>query len=1175
MQKMRIFSVFDIIRLPKAVFVRRVSKYSDTDAGLAYDNAMSFAVQLGRLFREYQTSSGQLSAGERRAGIRSLVDMGATYQNLFSENWDQFCAEGAMAAIDSPPAYLSRLYNFVAEIEQLTAPDEGKPDNRALLEKRRPDLKDMIIDKHSTFTPVPMLDIVIETLSKSVRQYLDTTPDKDKSLYEVMAARRYPFTFPYNLHHQQCLLGLADKKLLPGELNYRISQTLPLSQQADNQFGAGSGTSTDAQCLLSGLSPQQQQLLIEPPLFTTFYVGRDELNQGWKGPNTSAILPLNFWRLAYFVPAAQPAITSVTPPAEVTSIPYTGTNVALTQFSKTGVSDLPVSLNLNSTNTLIPTNLWLVNHLHAASPEPRVGLSIKAAATLPTDKEGYSASFYIVTAPHDPTGMTQLAAVRQSFTLTLDAAYHFTEAQQGFFQQSFGVQAYSPHVSPLTELPTFQHHTGLNGEQAEMLLSRRTYSVRLSPNVLSTNEKQSGTPVPPPNGEKVLPYPHPSHYGARYVNGAGSDNYDSLDEPTAASIQMDKYDNDMDLVQRSIGGATTWHITKTSPDRLDRLQRMVRLQAWFKIPFQQLDTLVSSVMRAEGLNNPELALNTNTLRALGVYQYLNNKYGIEAEPFAAFFHDLAPYSSGKKDSLFDQVFNHVKLFDRLLTLDQTAFTVDNPDAAAQKTLLQLCAGLGLEPTEDSLLLLVRQTLKDWKVLKRDLQTVSSVYRQARIARLFGLSVSDTLGLAHLLGGDAYRTSLSTGQLAPRIGDTSTTPDVLDVLMQMDWAVGWLKDCQQSVAQVRHLLGLDIDATLLSPELLSHLVTFLQATPASVVTAQALHALDLPTHEDPAVHKAVPGPAIDWFKVLLDEKGAPTKEPLIDARGLVVELPLEDANDPLEPLNKRLTVVVGRLKLEAPGLKAHVVDTLLHFVAKALDRQSSLVSSLLHDTQKLPKERTLAVLAWAGTSVCKLLNEALNAGDAPTEALTTLYLKLARHALACQQLRISNSALTLFQLNNAWLGSSDYADATTQPSLAQLYLLERFGHWHRNQSQSEDVLLGYFNLANPTAERLKNNALRQVASENANTALARLLNWDVKQVTALTATLTHKRATTMGQVDWVLRCQAVSHSSGLATEELLHTTSVTAQSAFDDWKRAGEAIIAASYPVDDTHAAIED
>ncbi|WP_163019101.1 hypothetical protein, partial [Pseudomonas viridiflava] len=81
-------------------------------------------------------------------------------------------------------------------------------------------------------------------------------------------------------------------------------------------------------------------------------------------------------------------------------------------------------------------------------------------------------------------------------------------------------------------------------------------------------------------------------------------------------------------------------LVNTSVDRFDRLQRMIRLQRWTGIPFTALDTLVMAVVRSEGAVNPQMVLTVNTLRALGTYRYLNKRYGLAPDEFAAFVHQM-------------------------------------------------------------------------------------------------------------------------------------------------------------------------------------------------------------------------------------------------------------------------------------------------------------------------------------------------------------------------------------------------------------------------------------------------------------------------------------------------------------------------------------------------------
>ncbi|VVN22969.1 Tc toxin subunit A [Pseudomonas fluorescens] len=812
MQEMGFTSVFDIIRLARPAFARQLAEHSDADAGLAYDNAMAYAALIARLYREYKTSSGTFQSLATRSGIRALVP-GPTFPNLFKENWDEFCKVGAIAAVDSPVAYLSALRVFIQQLE-----DTSEDSNRILLDKRRPDLKALLITQESTFTPRPMLEIVNDVLGSNLRSYLNGIPaDRRKPTTQVLAERRYPFELPYNFHHHQCQLGLSANKPRLGELNYRASRLLPIEQAASNRYGEVQNPVLQAQRLLSGLSPQQQALLIEPSLFSNFYLTRNDLTKGWKSAGTTYLNPHHALTTCWLLPLEQPDLGVVIPQANIPTTYPESKNVAPVTFRKLAQTETASiafsSININETDSDQLINRWrnALSNLYVTN--------LQAEGELPeASEQGFTARFSLFTGAGPGTNDVHVKLAKQTFTLTLDEQYSLTDPEKAFFKQSYGLEiSESSPLWHMVDLNDFMQRTGLHAEQVEMLLSRRTYSVRLSVHCPSLNRQHAGVTIPGITG-KVVPFPHASHYGACYVNGTGtgSDLYDSQIAPTPESIVRDQFDNAMGLEQAGQGDAKYWYLTKTSLNRFDRLQRMIRLQRWTGIPFPKLDTLVICAIRAEGEGNLGMEFNDNTLRALGVYRYLNQRYGIDPQEFAALMHDLTPYASGKEVPLFDQVFNRVQLFDTPLILDQTPISLTATDPATQKTLLQLCAGLGLQPTEESLLLIARQTERHLTTLKRDLPTVSSIYRQARIAQLFGLSVADLLTLAGLLGGLAYKSSLASGHLNPPTqpaipGDPGTpevphVPDILDVLMQLDWAVDWLKDSQQTVAQLQARLG---------------------------------------------------------------------------------------------------------------------------------------------------------------------------------------------------------------------------------------------------------------------------------------------------------------------------------------------------------------------------------
>ncbi|WP_454845207.1 Tc toxin subunit A [Pseudomonas farris] len=822
MQTMKIESVFDIAHMTQEQFARELARHSDANAQQAYDNAVSYARQISRLYLEHQVSSGDAKRRVRRNADSESKSVPATYQTLFNENWEHFCHEGDIASIDSPVAYLRALYLFAGQLENSSQQPE-----QILLEKRRPDLKALMLDHQSAFVPRPMLNIVNDTLSSQIQNHLKDT-NNSKSVHEVLASEHYPFSLPYDLHHQQCLLGLGADKPGLGELNYRVSLKLPFSQVEKDLKSR-----VNAQRHLSGLSPEQQRLLITK----------------------------------------------------------------------------------------------------------------------------------------------------------LD-----TDANVDTLKKAYGIE----NTERLGELEFFKERTGVTTEQLQQVLAQGKHSPRASANS-------------PPSAH--------ANYGASYVNGPISE-------------QKSK-----GVLKIAITENKTKEITNRSRTRFHRLQQMIRLQRWTGIPFAELDTLIVNAVHSEG--GKSMTLNTNTLRTLGVYRYLNQRHGILPEEFASFLHDMPTSACGDRTPLFDQVFNRTGLLDSPLQKKQTAALVTTD----LETFSYLSAGLGLSFTQDSLLLLAQQTEK-YASLKHDLSSVSSLYRQARIARMFGLSPADSTSLARLLGGDKFSELLVTGALS---NPSEPTTDILDVLMAMDWAVDWLRQSNFDVPQL-------------------------------------------------------------------------TRQ--FDAKN---DLPLS------QNLEKRLETI--RADENPP-----------------FDQQRQ-VESLLHDIADVSADYVPCVMKLAGTSTTMFFADIKNLH--PGTMPRTLAKVLAA-VEACKGLHLNSSTLQALMNNTTWLAPDNSGTLTPQT----LYLLERFSHCARRQTNSEESLLHYLHLAN--------QSVPQNLSNSANQLLADLLNWKIDEVNCLTQSLPHKRAQSMEAVDWIMRCQACCESTGLSADLLLKATALTSDSMASEWKTVGEALIAARH-----------
>ncbi|WP_258041229.1 Tc toxin subunit A [Pseudomonas syringae] len=948
MEKLNIHSVFDIVRRSKSAFVHELSRISDADAALAYENARCYATQIVRLYRNQLLSSGRPQPVTRRTGVRSLVDIGPSFPNLFKENWDLFCKVGAIEAKDSPVAYLTSLYRFA--LEQL----EGSvaEDSRIKLHDRRPDLKGLLIDQQSTFTPIPTLHIVNQVLSKAINAYVDTVPgDKGKSIYQLVAEKQHPFQFPYNFHFQQISLGLAGKKPMLGELNYCVSLELPTTSRYGSDYGKVQHSSAIAQVLMSGAGPEQQAIVIEPAL-------------------------------------------------------------------------------------------------------------------------------------------SSLANADTSADLT-----------RQFFKTKYNVDYVDDASNPLNNLNVFLEKTGLDSDGVEALLAIGNHTAYASPNIRAAgNTADEDSPL------DASLTAIKARFGAGYVNGP-------TNQP-AMALNKDAYG--------------TERLVNTSVDRFDRLQRMIRLQRWTGIPFTALDTLVMAVIRSEGAVNLQMVLTVNTLRALGTYRYLNKRYGLAPDEFAAFVHLMPGEANDGRLPMFDRVFNNPALFDTPLVLDGSILDLDQDSSQHVKTRAQLSRALQLSSTHEGLRQLavdVRQLIGNAPTdFRLNLSMISSLYRQARIASMFGLTAAECRALIDLLGTLSFRKKVVSGQL------DDTEPDVLDILMQLDWAVTWLKASDRDIAALRRQLGWDITETIVTQELTVQLEQLTNDARQAVLKRDQLASLDLPSKDDQ-------NNTINWWTILDYD--------LIDGLGLVTTQPLHE--EPAVSIRRTLHERLSSTAIAEP-LASEVEARLETFVLNGYRNQHRLVEGLLLTLTGLPPDRCEPVIRWAGSDAGKFLGALLWHGGA-IQTLSTLI----RYSEVSQQLGLSARALRTFLISPRWL-HADFGFLLPL-SMNSLYLLDRYRNWRDNCGYPEETLLDYFKQANDTHRDNTQCAAR----------LASLTGWTSSEVLAANALLTgsDRIVTSMHEVDWLSRMHSASDVTGLSARQLLSATDLTATSTASHWKSAGEAVIAAN------------
>jgi hypothetical protein len=1122
MPRMGMSSVFDIIRQPKAEFTRQLRTLSDADGDLAYDNALCYATQIARSYREDVVSSGRdLPLIAPQTGVRALVDIGPSYPNLFKENWDQFCKVGAIEAMDGPVAYLGSLRRFAAEkIEGASTSPLRIP-----LAVRRPDLDALVIDEQSTYQSVPMLDLVNIVLSQGIAKY-QTEKGDARPIHQLLAEKKHPFVFPYHFAHQQVSLALDGDRPRLGEINYRLAGAPAASQAGAELFN------TAGQLALAGLNPALQTLVLAPSLFSHMYVGLGRLlDRKW--PYLPGLGALRYQRVgtAGFLLQAQPGVHSVTPAADRLITSSSSETLTTMVFSRPGEPDKHVPLTLCSQDG--PAAYFRpMNHSNLTAGNNSKALQIRYLGDESALRAAAGLECTVIIQGCSNINLeTWRSAAFQltqwSVTFTPEHDYALTPEQSLFFMDHYGLSVTRDSLNPLTAMNTFAQSTSLAGEQIEALLAVRTHGPIASPNYVTKNRAALADPTL---------FPASNHYGACYVNGMGG--------VDAGSVAYSYHHNAIGLVQ--FEGSQNWHLSNTSLERFDRLQRMIRLQKATGLAFAELDTLIISAIRSEADANPSQTINHNTLRTLGMFRYFNREYGINAHEFAALVYHVTPFASAGQTPLLDKVFNTPMLFGTPLVIDDEAFSVTATDALHQQTVAQLCAGLGTQPGLE-FERMVGDTLTAVPSLKRSLAVVSCLYRQARIAQMFGLSISDCWALTTLLGGSAYRGLVASGRLKALDAEGK---DILDVLMELDWAVRWLKSNKLTVTGLHGLLTHD-DQGVAPQGLLERLQQLAGDTRGSAVTPAAVAALGLP-------NKAT-GAVIDWHAEL--GRGA---QAIVDGVGLVKALPATLNNEDSEQLASRVHALVATLGLAA-GDVGPAQTTLTDFLLDTMTRQHRLVEGLLQEHIGLLPELAAWVARCAEVTPHQLLSRVYQAWpqaaepDEPKVANVLADLeRIGTCARAITWANTGSTALRTFVVNPTWLGTASLWPHT----LPTLHLLKAYASLFNTLGQPEERLLGYLQQANAQVSRRPGKRQLAVQSQTCNAALASLLGWSESEVAVLTALLPQQMAKTVAHIDWVRRAQALSLETGLDAATLLKACSLNADSPEADWQTVGQAAMAA-------------
>ncbi|WEK31605.1 MAG: Tc toxin subunit A [Candidatus Pseudomonas phytovorans] len=324
-------------------------------------------------------------------------------------------------------------------------------------------------------------------------------------------------------------------------------------------------------------------------------------------------------------------------------------------------------------------------------------------------------------------------------------------------------------TASLLDVETFGRRTGLSFEQILEMLA----VAGIDDNAAASYSLVRSSNAYRPAGKPVLDR---FHYGAAYINARRSTPLTIKDALPGAGIkpQLDSLDYDC----------------------LSRMYQMIHLQRALALPFNDVDLLLTSILRAEGqVGNWHLT--PSTLRAIGVFRYLNEAYGISAEQFAALVCEVSPFAVGEQVPMLDRVLDGpgAGQLDTLnpLILDDRAFDPADGEDGQFKVVPALAKALGVDEQATRVYLAQVKQAQGLETLSVSLALLSALYRLSRLYRLFQRSAREASALIALLatsGADVLAQLAGT----PLISDARGS-DVLDTLVALGNLDQWLRQQQ--------------------------------------------------------------------------------------------------------------------------------------------------------------------------------------------------------------------------------------------------------------------------------------------------------------------------------------------------------------------------------------------
>ncbi|WP_448511915.1 insecticidal toxin complex protein TccA [Photorhabdus laumondii] len=685
---------------------------------------------------------------------------------------------------------------------------------------------------------------------------------------------------------------------------------------------------------------------------------------------------------------------------------------------------------------------------------------------------------------------------------------------QNFYQLNYGDSSLT--VNSFSDMTIMTDRTSLTVPQVELMLC----STVGGSTVVKSDNVSSGDITATPFA-----------YGARFIHAG---------KPEAITLSRSGAEAHFALT-----------VNNLTNDKLARINRIVRLQKWLNLSYEDIDLLVTSAMDAE-TGNTALSMNDNTLRMLGVFKHYQAKYGVSAKQFAGWLRVVAPFAITPATPFLDQVFNSVGTFDTPFVIDNQDFVYTLTTGGDGARVKHISTALGLNHRQFLLLadnIARQQGNITQSTLNCNLFVVSAFYRLANLAHTLGANPESFCALADRLDAG---TGIVWQQLAgkPIImvpqKDSPLAADILSLLQALSVIAQWQQQRDLPIETLLLLLSSGSTFTAQSTDdQLNFIRQVWQNLGSTFVGATLLSRSGAPLVD-------TNGHAIDWFALL-----SAGNSPLIDQVGLVTDAGIESV----------ITMVVKTQSLSDEDKKL-AITTLTNTLYQAQQTQQGVAVSLLAQTLNVSQSLTALLLRWSGQTTYQWLSAtwALKdtvkiAADIPAGYLSLLR-EVVRRSLLTQQFTLSPAMVQTLLDYPAYFGAS--AEVVTDISLWMLYTLSRYSDLLLQVGKAgggtEDDVLAYLRVA---------NAATPLSQADAAQTLATLLGWETNELQAAWEVLGGIAKTTP-QLDTLLRLQQAQSQTGLGVTQQQQGYVLSRDSDYTLWQSTGQALVAGVSHVKGSH-----